>query len=1112
MLARASLGKESYPQVAAKTSPKSPTTPEPWSAEQEHPIEEFTPPKFAWSIGNIAMSAPGDSDPPTDNNANQSRTTRMVRHGGLPWPIQAKLEVGAVDDPLEREADRVAEQVMRMPEPTASTKFTTPHSCSPLQPDALHKSEAEYPTLSGSNSMVQRKCSCGGSCDKCKAESDDEHGQVQRKPATPQISAPGPSPSATGMEAPRMVHEVLRSPGQPLDAATRAFFEPRFGYDFSNVRVHAGAVAAKSARGVQARAYTVGQDIVFGSNVPAASNRETKALLAHELSHVVQQEQGSPLSLDRKPVLQRQKADEPDEPLDVALAEQEAFERFGERIRSFVERLAAAEVETAERDVQVAPFFVQEDPEVHRIEREIASGRSQVPAQLARLQRSLRLAAKAYLQEADDADELQKQVEVVKVMNSFFPTILGDTEQYEAFLKRQKAAESDVSDTLAFLQGIRQQIEIAKRFLPERAVFLEQRAQFLKTQAQTAAKKAGVEGDTEASLDQLTLLRTIIEASPTLMPYLTQQRAQRTQPTDLRNRQRFNVHLRDDDFKDAVKRAHLTPAGPGEAIGGFYDRPTDTIHLPRGSKFGHALHEAIHKYSPTIQCATPIDRHTQRFDKSTLTHCNCGFDLNEGLTQYFADVVLTDQKLPKFTDHAYKDQLTCAEKFVKMYHLDNAARLYFLNDSQGALDQFVQSKRCANFCSGGQTAMNESGKAVKNEAETVAAVSPTTSDAASRVQRKCACGGSCDKCQTERADNEREQLQQKSEGSQRPTLGSAVPAKGKTAPPIVHDVLRSAGHPLDSATRAFFEPRFGRDLSRVRIHSGPIAERSARDLDAQAFTVGSQVVFGRGRFAPETREGKSLLAHELTHTIQQTSAPAFGGVVQRAPKKDEKPAFRDCTEDTTMESDPRRGLVQALDLAQRFVNGAIGKLAIDPEVEPKGSSYRVALERHFLNPSKAQRKRILDVYQAIYERLKPGNVRCAANDQELATCAQGHDSEVAAFMRDGQLVLCFNFWSLSPLCRATILIHESAHAAGLGVGKTHPPYRRSAQYPSGAGVPSKDQTAAIRMENPDAYAYFAAHVWRDIDTECIPQSEIIDIRSTKDAIPITRPEKEEERK
>ncbi|HTQ29767.1 MAG TPA: DUF4157 domain-containing protein, partial [Opitutaceae bacterium] len=95
--------------------------------------------------------------------------------------------------------------------------------------------------------------------------------------------------SPTSVEAPPIVHEVLRSPGRPLDAESRAFMEPRFGYDFSRVRVHADSQAAKSAEAVNAQAYTVGSNIIFGANQGGAGNLSHPRLLAHELAHVVQQ-------------------------------------------------------------------------------------------------------------------------------------------------------------------------------------------------------------------------------------------------------------------------------------------------------------------------------------------------------------------------------------------------------------------------------------------------------------------------------------------------------------------------------------------------------------------------------------------------------------------------------------------------------------------------------------------------------------------------------------------------------------------------------------------------------------------------------------------------------
>ncbi len=89
------------------------------------------------------------------------------------------------------------------------------------------------------------------------------------------------------------------------------------------------------------------------------------------------------------------------------------------------------------------------------------------------------------------------------------------------------------------------------------------------------------------------------------------------------------------------------------------------------------------------------------------------------------------------------------------------------------------------------------------------------------------------------------------------------------APPIVHEVLRSSGRPLDDETRAFMEPRFGHDFSQVRVHTDDRAAESARAVNARAYTVGWDVVFGAGQYMPKNVTGKLLLAHELTHVAQQ---------------------------------------------------------------------------------------------------------------------------------------------------------------------------------------------------------------------------------------------------
>jgi hypothetical protein len=136
--------------------------------------------------------------------------------------------------------------------------------------------------------LLRRKCACGGTagssgeCEECGKNSDVEI--LQRKANQPAAF------KDQRFGAPPIVHEVLRSPGEPLDAGTRAFMEPRFGHDFSEVRIHADEKGAQSAHAVNAHAYTVGNDIIFGAGAYEPTSQTGKSLLAHELAHVVQQE------------------------------------------------------------------------------------------------------------------------------------------------------------------------------------------------------------------------------------------------------------------------------------------------------------------------------------------------------------------------------------------------------------------------------------------------------------------------------------------------------------------------------------------------------------------------------------------------------------------------------------------------------------------------------------------------------------------------------------------------------------------------------------------------------------------------------------------------------
>lgn len=148
------------------------------------------------------------------------------------------------------------------------------------------------------------------------------------------------------------------------------------------------------------------------------------------------------------------------------------------------------------------------------------------------------------------------------------------------------------------------------------------------------------------------------------------------------------------------------------------------------------------------------------------------------------------------------------------------------------------------------------------------------------LQRACACGGSsspsgaCPRCRGIRPDEQsRDEL--RGVRNRRPGVrlhrSASATALQAVAPPIVHQVIRRSGAPLDESTRVSMEAHLGHDFRRVRVHHDRQAASSARAVRAAAYTVGHHVVFGHRRFAPQTAAGQRLLAHELVHVAQQPS-------------------------------------------------------------------------------------------------------------------------------------------------------------------------------------------------------------------------------------------------
>lgn len=231
--------------------------------------------------GNRTQTDPrGRTQAPTTTGAGlPQRLASAIGNRALGRVLQAKLTVGPSNDRYEREADRVADQILGMISPPKPAASETPRgiqrrckACAGGAPcpncDTANDIDLQ-PLAPGITPLLQRSRVAAGA----------------KNGLTAHVSAGGQAPTAT-------VDDSVATPrgaGKPLSPETRAFYEPRFGTDFSAVRVHNGIWAESATRSLSARAYTLGKDVVFGKGEYRPESDAGRRLLAHELTHVVQQ-------------------------------------------------------------------------------------------------------------------------------------------------------------------------------------------------------------------------------------------------------------------------------------------------------------------------------------------------------------------------------------------------------------------------------------------------------------------------------------------------------------------------------------------------------------------------------------------------------------------------------------------------------------------------------------------------------------------------------------------------------------------------------------------------------------------------------------------------------
>ena len=535
--------------------------------------------------------------------------------------------------------------------------------------------------MSGRSRVLQRKCACGGAA--------AQHGECEECKKKRQSSLQRNAVGAGSGVAPPIVHDVLRSPGQPLDSGARARLEPQFAYNFSDVRVHTDSQAAASAKAVDAVAYTVGNRIVFDSGQYSPRTVRGHQLLAHELTHVVQQRDSAPAG---DLMVETANSD----------AEREA-DRAGFR----------AITETPQKGTQASPL----------------------PSK--RVQRTVGGAIAGAL------------------LGGIAGAVLG----------------SFLGPAGAILGGL------AGLVIGGLLGNLDTRSRKLKPSEITMAKE---------------IFKDSIDYS-----------------------------------KIEITRDSLFAVGAPRTIG-------NTIHLKSTEPW-------LHFKGNTLDLSDESSPHGSRTGEQTLIHeMTHVWQYQNGGIAYMPQSIIAQIKASasggdRGGAYNWRDAIKAKTPWVK-WNPEQQAEL---------VEDYNISLRRINSHTG-----------TAGDYQTVSDALPYIRMLQNREGAPTFFG----------SDKSDKKVQKKSR-SDAPT-----PSGKTTAPPIVHDALRSPGTPLDAATRSFMETRFGQDFSGVRLHTDAMAAQSTRAVDALAYTVGSDIVIDRSYYDASTGRGAHLLAHELAHVAQQSAS------------------------------------------------------------------------------------------------------------------------------------------------------------------------------------------------------------------------------------------------
>jgi len=615
--------------------------------------------------------------------------------------------------------------------------------------------------LQVSAGLLRRKCACGnhtpggGSCEECKKK--DEKPTVQRFAST-STSAPSASP-----QAPPVVGEVLRSSGRPLDGATRAFFEPRFQRDFSQVRVHEDAPAAQSARAVDAAAYAVGNRIVLDSDHAETQGGRKLPLLAHELAHVEQN--GTSTALPSH--------------LSVAAADSHEEHEADARASAIMRNEHASPVVSASRTLHRAP--------------------GTTPG----------WAGAKGINVGETANDGVRRIPVDKL---------------------------DVGQQTANTPSGRAIVLVPPGFDPTKPAEV---LVYFHGHGSGYSDAGGAPRDQSADHMSAQLKGSGRTQTLAILP---QGNADSTFGMNAKKEKVFKT----DDYVDAV----LTSL---EGMGALKPRPTVAGTIISGHSgagelineklLGGAAGSALPAKLRAVELFDAINGPREFMALQSFLTTQLASDLHQVLAlQTEAERLNYLKSSFRFRAHFSHDKET--KTFYSQWHVGPVPADSKINDRRPI------KKLIEEFFTTNATALGGAASPVTQAFE----ANYLVIDVGGQVGHEAVVG-----------DGNR--LMQALQAM--PKLERGADRVPQIAPPVVAEALRTSGRPLGESERSWAEGHFHRDLGGVRIHDDTRAAGAARALQAQAYTVGRDIVFGAGRYAPGTSAGRGLLAHELTHVMQQ---------------------------------------------------------------------------------------------------------------------------------------------------------------------------------------------------------------------------------------------------